>query len=148
MQSLSRDLQFRLMNNFRFFNANLKLQQAVLTLMVNQLIADEEMEDQKKMFARLDTNQDGVLQKDEIISGFKDIYGEVDNNEIDDLMLLTDFNNNGDIDYFEWLASTVESSVITHSTKLRMAFQYFDLDNTGKISLQNIKKIMGSGGLS
>ena len=49
------------MNNFRFFNANLKLQQSVLTLMVNQLIADEEMEDQKKMFARLDTNQDGVL---------------------------------------------------------------------------------------
>lgn len=45
MQSLSRDLQLRIMNNYRYFNANLKLQQAVLTLMVNQLINDEEMED-------------------------------------------------------------------------------------------------------
>ena len=110
------------MNNFRFFNANLKLQQAVLTLLVNQLIADEEMEDQKKMFSRLDTNQDGILQKEEIVSGFKDIYGEVDKNEIDDLMLLADFNNNGEIDYFEWLATTVEISVITNSTKIKMAF--------------------------
>lgn len=100
------------------------------------------------MFARLDTNQDGLLQKDEIISGFKDIYGEVDNSEVDDLMALTDLNNSGDIDYFEWLAATVESSLVTNSQKLKQAFQYFDRDRAGKISLLNIKETMGSGGFS
>jgi len=49
------------MNNLRTFNAQLKLQQSVLTLMIHQLLSAEEMEDQKKLFARLDLNKDGLL---------------------------------------------------------------------------------------
>ena len=29
------------------------------------------------MFARLDLNNDGLLQREELIIGFKDIYGDV-----------------------------------------------------------------------
>ena len=64
------------MNNLRNFRADLKMQQAVLTLMVHQLITAEEMENQILMFAKLDTNKDGLLQKEEIIAGFKEIIGD------------------------------------------------------------------------
>lgn len=65
------------MDNLKDFNANLKLQQAVLALMVHQLFTTDELEDQKKMFAKLDKNKDGMLQRDELIDGFREIYGEV-----------------------------------------------------------------------
>ena len=49
------------MNNLRSFNAHLKLQQAVLALMIHQLVSAEELEDQMKVFTILDTNKDGLL---------------------------------------------------------------------------------------
>ena len=49
------------MGNLKDFNANLKLQQSVLALMVHQLFTNDELEDQKKMFAKLDKNKDGLL---------------------------------------------------------------------------------------
>jgi hypothetical protein len=38
------------------FKSSIKLQQAVITLMIHQLISPEEMEDQKRLFSRLDYN--------------------------------------------------------------------------------------------
>jgi calcium-dependent protein kinase len=111
--------------------------------MVHQLFTNEEMEDQKKMFARLDLNNDGMLQRDELIIGFREIYGDVVEQEVDEILLLADLNGNGELDYSEWLVATAKKTDIINSEKLKQAFQYFDKDGSGKISLDELKEGMG-----
>ena len=87
--------------------------------MVHQLFTAEDMEDQKKMFARLDLNNDGMLDKGELIAGFKEIYGDVGvEQEVNEIMALADLNGNGELDYSEWLAATVKKKDIVNKEKL------------------------------
>lgn len=90
--------------------------------MVHQLISADEMEDQKKIFALLDTNKDGTLQREELIAAFQEVYGKVVEAEVDEIMALIDLNGNGVIDYSEWLVATVKIEEIVKVKKLKMAF--------------------------
>lgn len=63
--------------------------------MIHQLISSQEMEDQKQLFTRLDFNYDGVLDRDELIVGFKAIFGHVNEIEVDEIMADVDLNGNG-----------------------------------------------------
>ena len=108
-------VQRSVMTNLRTFNAHLKLQQAVLALMIHQLVSADELADQKRMFQKLDTSNDGLLQRSELIDGFRRVFGEVVEGEVDELMALADLNGNGDLDYSEWLVATSKRSVIINS---------------------------------
>ena len=90
--------------------------------MVHQLISADEMEDQKKIFALLDTNKDGTLQREELIAAFQEVYGKVVEAEVDEIMALIDLNGNGVVDYSEWLVATVKIEEIVKVKKLKMAF--------------------------
>jgi len=106
------------MTNLRTFNAHLKLQQAVLALMIHQLVSADELADQKKMFQKLDTNNDGLLQRSELIDGFREVFGEVVEAEVDEIMELADLNGNGELDYSEWLVATSKRSTIINADLL------------------------------
>jgi calcium-dependent protein kinase len=111
--------------------------------MVHQLFTNDELDDQKKLFAKLDRNKDGMLQRDELIDGFREIYGEVVEQEVDEIMALADLNGNGELDYCEWLVATTKKADIYNSNKLKQAFQYFDRDNSGTITLEELKHGLG-----
>ncbi len=64
------------------------------------------MEDQKNLFTQLDVNNDGVLSRQELIDGFKRIFGDVVESEIDEIMAIADLNGNGELDFSEWLVAT------------------------------------------
>jgi calcium-dependent protein kinase len=70
------------------------------------------------MFAKLDKNNDGLLQREELIVGFREIYGEVVEQELDEIMNLADLNGNGELDYCEWLVATTKKAEIYNSNKL------------------------------
>ena len=71
------------------------------------------------MFAKLDKNKDGLLSRQELIDGFREIYGEVVELEIDEIMALADLNGNGELDYSEWLVATAKRSDIVNTNKLK-----------------------------
>ena len=60
-------------------------------------------------------------------------------------MAKLDFNNNGTIDYSEFLIAHVDISKIVHEDKLKEVFSLFDSDNSGTITVDEIKKVLGSG---
>ena len=138
-------VQQSLLNNLKNFNARMKLQQAVITLMIHQLISPQEMEDQKRLFTRLDYNYDGVLDRDELIVGFRAIFGQVNENEVDEIMADVDLNGNGQIEYSEWLVATTKREHLLNEQKLRQAFRYFNKAGNGRISLLELKEVMGGG---
>ena len=54
----------------------------------------------KESFKKVDSNNDGVLTKEEIEKAFKRIHGaDYDQKEIDDLILKADVDKDGKINY-------------------------------------------------
>ena len=63
--------------NMKSFKTNRKLEQATISYIVNQLISKEDRSKLLKQFRDWDTDGDGVLSRDEIFQGYKELYGEV-----------------------------------------------------------------------
>lgn len=75
----------------------------------------------------MDKNGDGSLTYDELRNGLKEIPEiELDENEILDAMNVIDSNQNGLIDYTEFIAACLQSYNYLKENHLRSAFAYFD----------------------
>lgn len=81
------------------FNVEKKLQQATITYLVNQLAQKEDLVDLQKAFKALDKNSDGKLSRDELVEGYRKIYGEMAEIEVDKILAKVDVNGSGEIDY-------------------------------------------------
>ena len=53
-----------------------------------------------------------------------------------------DVDGSGRIDFTEFVAAAIEQDKIIDNEKLRRAFDYFDKDLTGKITVQNLKEAL------
>jgi calcium-dependent protein kinase len=66
-----------LITNMMKFKVGRKLEQATTNFIVTQLISKEDRNKLFKQFKAWDTNNDGVLSREEIFNGYKELYGEV-----------------------------------------------------------------------
>lgn len=87
-----------------------------------------------------------MLEKDELLEGFAQILGSIHETEIDDIIANIDLNSNGQIEFSEWLVATAKRDEILKDERLKQAFQYFNKSGNGKISLLELKDVMGSNG--
>jgi calcium-dependent protein kinase len=55
--------------------------------------------DLQKAFKALDKNSDGKLSRDELVEGYRKIYGELAELEVDKILAKVDANGSGEIDY-------------------------------------------------
>lgn len=98
----------RSLNNMKSFRAGKKLQEAVWMFIVNYLASKEEKNELMKTFQSLDTNGDGKLSREELINGYSKILPmDTAIKEVEKIMKVIDKNDNGDIDYSEWVAATI-----------------------------------------
>ena len=64
------------MNNLKSFRAEQKMQQATITFIASNITSKSEKESLLKTFKALDKNGDGILSREEIIEGYKQIMDE------------------------------------------------------------------------
>lgn len=129
--------------NLSSFNASQKLQQATLSLMVQNMISKEEQGALQKVFLKLDTNNDGYLQYDELLQGYSEMYGDTAKQEVDRIFAQVDIDHSGEIDFSEFVAASVNKNTLLQDEKLKAAFKYFDKDNSGEINVEEIKEVLG-----
>ena len=101
------------------------------------------------MFKKLDKNQDGKLQYAELIEGYGEYYDVEDQEgvkaEVDRIFKLVDTDNSGEIDFSEFITATVNRGELLQEEKLRAAFNIYDKDGGGTISVDEIKEVLGMG---
>lgn len=133
------------LHNLKEFRAEKKLQQAAITFIVSQLASKEEMDELQKAFKALDINKSGVLSREELLIGYKELMGDLAEAEVDRIMALADTDKSGAIDYSEWVVATINKNQLLSDEKMRQAFDLFDKDGGGTISASEVKEVLGIG---
>ncbi len=129
--------------NLKNFRAERKLQQATLYFMVQQLLSSEEVKEIRETFFKFDENQDGRLTKEEIFQGFKKSkFCRCTKEEIENIMELVDIDKNGFIEFQEFISATFSKKKILTEDNLKLAFDMFDKDKSGKISSDELKYVL------
>jgi calcium-dependent protein kinase len=97
------------------------------------------------VFTKIDRNGDGQLTIEELTAGLKDIPEiKIDIKDLTKAMEVIDSNQNGLIDYTEFIAACMHSKSYLKDNHLRSAFAYFDKDNGGTISRDELRQCLTS----
>ena len=129
--------------NLYKYNAVQILQQASIAFIVHNLISRNMTKELRKCFIQFDTNGDGRLDKEELINGLKrvDTHENLEQ-EVDRVMNIIDVDGNGFIEYEEFLRASLDINKILTDENVKIVFQLFDANNTGKITPKELKRVM------
>jgi calcium-dependent protein kinase len=93
----------------------------------------------EKVFCQLDTSGDGFLTRDELLEGYRSLYGsDFNSKEVDKLIEMADLNGDGKLSYNEWLMTAQKQDAFLNERKLDIIFAEFDVDGTNTISLAEV----------
>jgi calcium-dependent protein kinase len=77
-------------------------------------ISEKEIEDLRKIFLKLDKDGNGMISREEMMIGLEYLRKEVNcnltNADIDQIFQAMDFDNSGQVDYTEFIASCLDST--------------------------------------
>jgi calcium-dependent protein kinase len=135
-----------ILNNLKEFNNHSKLKEAVNIFITSQISSYDDLKYYKSCFEAIDKNHDGRITKEELVTEYSKIM-TVDEaqNIADDLLEKIDSGKDGKIDYTEFLASCNERQKNISLEKLEIAFNMFDTDRSGTITVDEIREALGNG---
>ena len=90
----------------------------------------------RKVFTSLDKDGNGTISKDELFKVYQEIHGpEFAPSDIEAIIKQVDSDDNGLIDYSEWIKATYNHWYFLSNKKLEEAFKLFDTDGNSMVSL-------------
>ena len=135
-------------HNLQTFQKSSKLREAVNTFIATQCLSVADTKELRQVFTEMDINGDGKLSKEELFSYFcKQMGEEAANEEVLKIFQEVDTDNNGYVDYSEFLKANIDGRTINNKQYLKRAFDLFDKDGSGSISASELKKILAGGNL-
>ena len=122
--------------NYKFQS---KFQQLVLAFVVHNIPQNKDTKIILKLFRFFNLSGNCKLTKVELVNGLYQFRSKdkVDK-AIDDIFLMLDGDNNGYIEYEEFLRACIDKSTALNNDHLKYAFKFLDKDNTGFLSLEKI----------
>jgi len=138
---LSKDFVSRL-QAFRAFS---KLKKIALAAVAQQL-PDEKIESLQNTFRALDKNSNGTISVEEVKEAMVQ-QGLKPPKALEDLLQAVDCNGSGSLDYTEFLAATIDQKLYMQRDMCWAAFRVFDLDGDGKITREELGKVLNGDGV-
>jgi len=129
-------------NNLFNYSFNSKIQQLVIAFLVHNLPSSDSSIIILKLFRHFNTSGNCKLTKDELRLGLYE-YREPDfvDNYVENLFLLLDGDNNGYIEYEEFLRACIDKKLILKKNYLKYAFKFLKQDDeTETLNTQKIIK--------
>ena len=141
---LSEEQRLNLTSNIASFRKATSFQAGVCSIIANLQTKAEDLSEMRELFTRLDTNNDGFLSHEELENGMADIAQIFHLREPDvrDWIKAADVNGDGQLDYTEFIAACLQSYNYLKENHLRSAFSYFDKDNNGTISKNELRECL------
>jgi len=111
----------------------------------NKALTESQIADLREAFAMFDVNKDGSIEAKELKQVFLQLGQRVTSSEIKEMIKSVDGDENGAIDFDEFL-TLMRKSICDPDIELRRAFDVFDKDKSGSISRDELKSLMDSLG--
>lgn len=124
------------------FNTTNHLQRATLNFIANELMSQEELEHLHKLFKKIDENGDGFLSSKEIEKAITDHPGVFTGN-VKEMLSKVDTDQNGMINYSEFLTAATNWEKELSNERLHQAFRQFDKDGNGTLSIEELYDALG-----
>ncbi|WOL05957.1 hypothetical protein Cni_G14688 [Canna indica] len=134
---LSRMKQFRAMN---------KLKKLALMVIAENL-SEEDIKGLQQMFKNMDTDNSGTITFEELKTGLRRLGSKLTEAEIKQLMDAADVDKSGSIDYIEFITATMHRHKLEKEENLLKAFKYFDKDDSGYITRDELRHAMSQYGM-
>ena len=136
-------LNEEIVSNLSKFRTTLGLQKMTISFLANQVSVNEEIKKLKEEFDKIDINKDGEISKEELIKCLEKCYPYQEAVErAEQIFNEIDFNNDGCINFSEFLTANFKKEKLLSEKALEKAFNLFDIDGNGFITLEELKESM------
>ncbi len=147
---LTSDEMNNLLDNIKNYYPDNLLQQTSLIYLVNTNPNCENVKKASSLYIKIDKDNNGIIDLNEFVHGLKILYEEKGENIEEDFLIncfnRIDSNNNGKIEYDEFIRAAINKKEFLSEKMMKDAFEHFDIDKSGSISLQDICKVFGFNG--
>jgi calcium-dependent protein kinase len=131
-----------LFKNLKNYKRTSIIQETALAYLVHQFPRIKDVVNACKLFNQIDKSGDGKISKEELYNGLVGRYKtETLETDVDAIFKNLDMDNNGYIEYEEFVRASVSKEFFLSEKVLKFAFRYFDKDNSGEIDFNEIEEV-------
>ena len=130
-----------ILNNLKNFSIKEKFTKMVIKYLLNTL-TEKEKNIYKKAFYAMDYKHKGTIDIEDWEKSFQIGKVSIKKEDLEKLIKLVDENGKNSLDYTELLIAGINKQKLFNEEKLKMAFQYFDVNNSGIIEISDLKDAM------
>lgn len=139
--SVSSEIELGVLENIRIFSRQNAMRRAALGLIAMSM-GTSEVEHVEEEFRKLDKEKIGTIKLDQLTQVLKTQLHMAD---AEARLIFNRLDQTGDkeIHYTEFVAAALQAKLLINEKYIKEAFQKFDVDNTGLISEQDLRTVIG-----
>ena len=132
----------KLLTNLKNYKRESVIQETALAYLVHNFPQMKDVVNACKLFSQIDDNGDGKVTQKELLKGLKTkIKSPTLEKDVAAIYKNLDMDNNGFIEYEEFVRAAVSKEKFLNDNILRFAFRYFDKDGSGEITFDEIEDV-------
>ena len=112
-------------------------------MFISSRLDENEINNLKNIFIAFDEGKDGQISFEELKKGLSEIHSnKLSDEEIKSIFKAIDVDQNGKIDYTEFISATLQEAEYLKQERLVEAFMNFDRDKSGKINKNELLEVL------
>ena len=127
--------------NLKQYTPGPKFRKIVLKYFTN-MMSHAELKVYRAAFYGIDFKHSGVIERDEVEQAFAMAHVDISNEQIKKIFSSSDDPNKLTLSYSEFIICCMNIKNIINKDKLKSAFNYFDIDNSGVIDFNDVRNAM------
>ena len=132
----------KLISNLKAYKRDSIIQETALAYLVHNFPQMKDVVNACKLFNQIDVNGDGKINKQELLKGLQSkMRSPTLEKDVEQIYKNIDMDNNGYIEYEEFVRAAVSKEKFLNENVLRYAFRYFDKDGSGEITFDEIEDV-------
>ena len=132
------DIEKKQLTKLKKLRKKTKFYQLILTYLSYHFSDNKLLNEINQLYEKLDKNMDFQISQSEIYKAYKDAKIVIKSKEVENIINSMDFNDNGDIDYEEFVRMCIPKEKLFTEKNLENAFLMFDNEKKGFITPQKI----------
>jgi len=135
------EVDISIVNALRHFGQATRFRRCCMEMMAWSL-SNEERSKVREYFVKMDASKQGTITLQELKNVLQERF-KIPDDETMAIFRALDTNNDEEIHYSDFLAAMVSTRIALHDDLLRCTFKKFDVDNSGYITVENLRQVLG-----